>query len=47
MQPGATGVQVLEFEHSKFLNFVAEVHFPEEEGITQIEQFGVHTQSDG
>ena len=26
---------------------MAEVHFPEDEGILQIEQFGVHTQDDG
>lgn len=47
MDPGATKVSVLEFDNSKFLNFEAEVHFPEEEGVIQIEQFGVHVNEDG
>jgi hypothetical protein len=47
MDPGATKVSVLEFDHSKFLNFEAEVHFPEEEGVIQIEQFGVHVNEEG
>jgi hypothetical protein len=28
-------------------SFEAEVHFPEEEGIVQIEHFGVHCRDDG
>lgn len=30
-----------------FVSFEAEVYYPEDEGIVQIEQFGVHCRDDG
>lgn len=47
LEPGLTSVSVLEFSLSSYLNFEAEVNFPEDEGIKQIEQFGVHVNDDG
>ncbi|PRP78265.1 hypothetical protein PROFUN_13875 [Planoprotostelium fungivorum] len=47
MEPGLTSVQILEFDYSMFLNFEADINFPEEEGVKQIEQFGVHVRDDG
>jgi hypothetical protein len=47
VDPGLTQVTILDFEVSKYLNFEAEVNFPEEEGIIQIEHFGVHVSEDG
>ena len=47
MEPGATAVSILEFDQSEYLNFEAEVHFPEDEGVLQVEQFGVHVNEHG
>ena len=43
----ATQVKVLDYDEPKYVNFEAEVHFPEEEGIVQIENFGVHINEEG
>jgi len=47
LEPGLTSVQILEFDYSMFLNFEADINFPEEGGVKQIEQFGVHVKDDG
>eukprot|EP01117_Protostelium_nocturnum_P009319 TRINITY_DN3338_c0_g1_i1.p1 TRINITY_DN3338_c0_g1~~TRINITY_DN3338_c0_g1_i1.p1 ORF type:complete len:862 (-),score=280.18 TRINITY_DN3338_c0_g1_i1:42-2627(-) len=47
LAPGLTSVSILEFDYSQFLNFEAEVNFPEDDGVLQIEQFGVHVKDDG
>ncbi len=45
--PGLTQVKILDFDFVHFINFQAEIHFPEEEGIVQIENFGIHLNGDG
>ena len=42
-----TQVRVLDYDEPRYVNFEAEVHFPEEEGIVQIENFGVHINEEG
>jgi len=44
---GLTEVLVLDYDDSKYVNFEAEVHFPEEDGIVQIENFGIHVNEEG
>lgn len=44
---GLTSVEVLEFDMMEFINFEAEINYPEEEGIVQIENFGMHINVDG
>ena len=44
---GLTSVQVLDFDMTRFTNIEAQVYYPEEEGIIQIEQFGIHCRLDG
>ncbi len=38
--PGLTSVRIVDFDMYKFLAFQAEIHFPEEPDIIQIEHFG-------
>ena len=42
-----TEVQLLDFSPETYVNFEAEVHFPEDEGIVQIENIGVHVDHHG
>ncbi|MHA1798316.1 MAG: hypothetical protein ACTSVY_07685, partial [Candidatus Helarchaeota archaeon] len=42
-----SSVWVEEFDLTRFVKFRAEVHFPEDEGIIQEEQFGVYVNEDG
>jgi len=44
---GLTEVNILDFDETAYVNFEAEVHFPEEEGIIQIENFGIHINDEG
>ncbi|OWZ12422.1 hypothetical protein PHMEG_00014424 [Phytophthora megakarya] len=44
---GQTQVRVLDFDFVRFTNFEAESHFPETPGIVQVENFGMHLNSDG
>ena len=44
---GLTEVDILDFDETAFVNFEAEVHFPEDEGIVQVENFGMHLSVDG
>lgn len=44
---GLTGVRILEFDLLNFVNFEADIHFAEDEGIVQVENFGTHVRSDG
>ncbi|KAG1694047.1 hypothetical protein DVH05_022064 [Phytophthora capsici] len=44
---GQTQVRVLDYDFVRFTNFEAESHFPETPGIVQIENFGMHLNSDG
>ena len=45
--PGLTQVTILDFDFVRFINFEAEINYPEDEGIVQIENFGMHLNVDG
>merc|ERR1719160_2220667 len=47
MEPGTTEVLIIDYDLTHFVNIDAEINFPEEEGIIQIESFGVHLNGDG
>jgi hypothetical protein len=47
LSPGLTGVRLLEFDLLNFVNFEADIHFAEDEGIVQVENFGTHVRTDG
>ena len=40
--PGLTFVGVLDFNEIRFLNIEAQINFAEDEGIIQVEEFGMH-----
>jgi hypothetical protein len=45
--PGLTQVRILDFDFVHFINFEAEINFPEDDGIVQVENFGIHVNVDG
>ncbi|KAJ0395757.1 hypothetical protein P43SY_005674 [Pythium insidiosum] len=45
--PGLTQVRILDYDPVRFINFEAEINFPEEDGIVQVENFGIHLSVDG
>jgi len=45
--PGLTKVQILDYHISTYVNIEADIYFPEDEGVVQIENFGVHVCHDG
>jgi WD repeat-containing protein 35 len=47
IEPGMTEVHVVDFDLTSHVNFEAEINYPEEEGIIQVENFGVHIRHDG
>ncbi|KAF1334193.1 hypothetical protein FI667_g2224, partial [Globisporangium splendens] len=44
---GLTQVKILDFDLANFINFETEIHTPEEEGVIQIENFGMHLHVSG
>lgn len=44
---GLTNVSILDHDMTSFTNIEAQVHFPEDDGIIQIEHFGIHLSKDG
>jgi len=44
---GLTQVKILDFDMVRHINFEAEIMYPEEEGIVQVENFGMHLSVDG
>ena len=46
-QPGLSRARVLDWDAGNFLNLQTDVHFPEGDGIIQIEEFGTHLCVDG
>ena len=44
---GLTQVDILDYDETAYVNFEAEVHYPEEDGIIQIENFGIHINDEG
>jgi WD repeat-containing protein 35 len=45
--PGLTEVSILDYDFVHFINFEAEINYPEEDGIVQVENFGMHLSVDG
>ena len=45
--PGLTQVTILDYDFVRFINFEAEINYPEEDGIVQVENFGIHLNVDG
>lgn len=45
--PGLTKISIVDFEFDSFTNFEADIHAPHDEGIVQIENFGMHIHGDG
>lgn len=45
--PGLTEVRILDYDPVRFINFEAEINFPEDDGIVQVENFGIHLNVDG
>lgn len=45
--PGTTLVNILDFDFVNFINFEAEINYPEDEGVVQVENFGMHLNVDG
>lgn len=45
--PGLTQVKILDFDLTNFINFEAEINFPEDAGVIQIENFGMHLNVSG
>eukprot|EP01043_Picozoa_sp_COSAG02_P027099 COSAG02_NODE_1582_length_11838_cov_3.471420_3_plen_926_part_00 len=44
---GLTEVEILDFEDTEYINFEAEINYPEDEGIVQVENFGIHLSKGG
>ena len=42
LDPGLTQVDILDFDHTEYINFEAEINFPEDDDIVQVEFFGMH-----
>jgi len=47
INPGLTNVAILDFHLTRHINFEAEINYPEEDGIVQVENFGLHIRVDG
>ncbi len=45
--PGLTQVSILDFDFIRFINFEAEIGYAVDEGIVQVEEFGMHLNVDG
>lgn len=44
---GLTAVKVLDYNEVKYINIEAQINFPEDEGIVQVEEFGMHFDVNG
>jgi len=42
VEPGLTNITIVDVLEGQHVNLEAEIYFPEEEGIVQVENFGVH-----
>ena len=47
VKPGLTSVNILDYTLTKHINFEADIHIPADEGIVQVETFGVSANADG
>ena len=44
---GLTSVSILDHDMTRFTNIEAQVYYPEDEGVVQVEHFGIHARMDG
>jgi WD repeat-containing protein 35 len=42
LDPGLTDLKIVDYDYFSFANITAEINFPEDDGIVQIENFGIH-----
>jgi len=42
LDPGLTDLKIIDYDYFAFANITAEINFPEDDGIVQIENFGIH-----
>ena len=47
VEPGLTSINILDYSPTNHINFEADIHFPEEPGVVQVEMFGVSMNSHG
>lgn len=47
LSPGLTKIAIVDFEFESFTNFEADIHAPNDDGIVQVESFGMHLNGDG
>jgi WD repeat-containing protein 35 len=47
IDPGLTSINILDYSNTRHVNFEADIHFPEDPGIIQVETFGVSMNADG
>lgn len=47
VEPGLTSVNILDYSLTKHINFEADIQLPEDDGIVQVETFGVSVNADG
>lgn len=47
VEPGLTNINIVDVIEGQRVNLEAEIYFPEEEGIVQVENFGVHVHVSG
>lgn len=47
VEPGLTSVNILDYTLTKHINFEADIKLPEDDGIVQVETFGVSVNADG
>lgn len=47
VEPGLTNINIVDIVEGQRCNLEAEIYFPEEEGIVQVENFGVHVHVSG
>jgi WD repeat-containing protein 35 len=47
VKPGLTNISILDYSPTQHLNFEADIHFPEDDGIVQVETFGCSMNAHG
>lgn len=47
VSPGLTSISILDYTLADHVNFEANIHYPNEDGVVQVETFGVSVNSDG
>ncbi|RYG56135.1 hypothetical protein EON66_03650 [archaeon] len=47
VDPGLTSVSILDYSHTRHVNFEADIYMPEDPGIIQVETLGISINADG